>query len=142
MKYLGILYDKYTPPIESQITKDLIAFKYYYGNDITVCTKNPNDIARALAALRIKVISDISLPKVFIVYKTGEEFPETPDNCQEIIERDFYVDKANIELTSDPENDGYFLPEYGKPYISNMSRLHYRPNGYVPIDPSIRLLWG
>lgn len=141
-RYIGIVFDNYTPQVESQMTKDFIAIKYAYNNQVIACCADVSVVSTALQALQIQVIPNMDLPTQCLVYKTTQEWPEVPDNCTDKIERDLYVSVKDSKLVSNPNDKGYYLPQWGRPYVSDIHRMNYRPNGFGPPDPAIKLLWG
>lgn len=140
MDFVGIIFDDYTPAVEAQLTRDLISLKYYYQTDITVCCEMLSYIQNVCLSLGIKCISNIEQATAFIIYQTKEEMI-LPENSGETLIRKLFQEKEETNLVSNPNNKGYYLKEFGRPYLSDINRLQYRPNG-LTVDPAIKLLWG
>lgn len=143
MTTIGVIWDNYTSAVESQLTRDLIALKQAYPREDIACrTQNTNDPASLLKALNIELVFE-GRPDLYVVYKTGEFWPEHPDeNSHTVILRDLYVSQAEFQVSGEP-SQSYHVPPYQGRFIREQNPLYkVGPRGKGPIDPAIILLWG
>ena len=142
-RYVGVVFDTYTPQVEGQLTRDVIAFQnspvMRDRELVIVCASDQPD--RLLQALKVRRSPVLTLASVYIKYKTEELWPEVPEHVTTEIERDLYqaVARPNLDPTPRP---GYFMPPQGRPAPDSIGLKRPAPNGYAPIDPGVVLLWG
>jgi len=125
IKYYGILFDDYTPPVEGQILRDCLALQNIAGHSVDelviVCESEAPD--SLLKALGLRRVGDPSLTDDWIVYRTQEEWPEPPDNATTVTQRDLWVQlgKENLTVMDEQHTNGYYLPPfYLGPLSSNV----------------------
>lgn len=144
--YCGIVFDEYTPQIENQILRDClllqkVADKQKYDELVIVCeSARPEAVLRGLGIRRVPLNK---LAGSWLVYKTGEYWPEVPGEPKLIYERDMQQKKTKSNLfdLSDDANIGYYLPPQGRLSPDTISLLRPAPNGYIPADPALLMLW-
>lgn len=139
MKVIGLKWDVYTPSVEGQITRDLIALQSSFGKITVVCDGDePNGL---LSALGVQHGIGNELAAIWVVYTTQEGHQvEAPEHAKEVIKRDMFVSKTDIELDGDPHPGYYMKPQgrIGKPRLSQLPK----PTHTGQTDPAVILLWG
>lgn len=138
---LGMVWDKYTPAVEGQITRDVIALQSETpaGDTLSfVCPDGSADrLFNTLGVVRSMVPG---LANVWITYRTQEDKVFAPEHATEVIERDLYQDAKDVEL--DPESHpGYYMKPQGRVVAPQMNRHKPAPSHYGPTDPMVVLLW-
>lgn len=145
MNIVGLKWDKYTPQIEGQITRDLLTLKGEFETNnpnsrIQVVTDKP-DADRLFAALGVPQGIGDALAKVWILYKSRADVElEAPEGVQDVTVREMYQEDANISLNPNPES-GYYLKPQGRIGKPRLSMLPY-PTHNGRTDPAVVLLWG
>ena len=146
-RYIGVLLDNYTPQVEGQLTRDVIALLQLASKRnadeeiVIVCESDRPD--RLLEALGTRRVPTIQLARTWLVYRTKEEWPEVPDFALTVIQRDLYVrvKRSTLRVNSEQESEGYYLPPQGRPRPDKLNMLRPAPNGYSPVDPALIMLW-
>lgn len=139
---IGLLWDAYTPAVEGQITRDLIALKANgASNLIAVCPIKSTEVDRLLKALDVSKSPVEALATLWITYRTQSDPVEAPEHATQVIERNLFVD------TSDPNIDpngrpGYYLEPQGRGIAPSRNLNAPAPGNYGVTDPAIILLWG
>lgn len=147
-RYIGIVFDKYTPQVEGQITRDVIALtnlardRHSDEEIVIVCDSDKAD--RLLDALGVRRIPTLQLAPTWLVYRTNEMWPEVPDDAKTVIKRDLFVKvkRGNLRVNNENEGNGYYLPPQGRPRPDKINMIRPAPNGYTPTDPALIILWG
>ncbi len=137
----GLWWDVFTPAVEGQITRDIIALQSQGAVQtqlMVVCRDNSAD--RLLDALGVKRSVAHALASLWITYRTGEKRVEAPEHAETVIERDLHVNDSSTQLDPTPK-PGYYMRPQGR--IKAPSNILQRPmpihNGQT--DPMIVLLW-
>lgn len=139
MKTVGLIWDTYTPQVEAQIVRDVIAMQSSTGNrpaQLRIwCLP---DAMRAITALGVEAgtSEDVTL---WVTYKTGEEPVDAPEDALEIIERDLYVPHKESTLDDNPHS-GYYLRPQGRIVNNKIRQLMPKHSG--PTNPILVMLWG
>jgi len=146
IKYAGVVFDKYTPAIEGQLLRDCLALQAVGRNavdEIVVCCDS-DLIDPLLSGLGMRRVPTLQLARLWLVYRSGNKYPDVPEWSEETILRDLYVAVAHKNLTvpSDSINTGYYLPPQGRINMSIDTIRRPAPNGYIPVDPALALIWG
>jgi hypothetical protein len=145
IKYFGILFDDYTPAVEGQLCRDcikMIDLARHRANELViVCADERPD--RMLAALGLTRLPDHERARDWITYRTREEWPEDPENARVLIQRDLYMSlkDRNMTVLDEQHTNGYYLPPQGRLSPDTLSLLRPAPNGYIPTDPALLMLW-
>lgn len=144
-KVVGLVWDYYTPQVEAQITRDLIALKGLpSGRNLMVCyeTEEPA-ITKVLNSLQVLRSPALPLAKLWIVYQTGPDEVEAPEHAEDVIERDLQVHVADADVLDTGDHTGYYLKPQGRivaPTISlNRPMPQHQP---ASTDPMVIYLWG
>jgi len=146
IKYFGIIYDRYTPQVEGQILRDClmlqeVARKTSYDQVTIVCTSD--DFDHLLDVLGMERTSDTTKTREWLVYKTGEQWPQPPGDVETVVERDMEQKRKapNMQVLDGLHNNGYYLPPQGRLSPDTISLLRPAPNGYAPINTGFFLLF-
>lgn len=144
--YITITYDKYTPNVEAQITRDFLAMQMACPNTPFYCVAPDESPKHALKALGIDLSAPTEESTTLIQYKVGKYFAKKPKMPfkSTIINRDLEVIESDLDnkLDLDP-HPGYYLPDLSRPYVSDINRLRSPPNnGMIPPNPALLYLWG
>jgi hypothetical protein len=144
--YIGVTYTKYTPAVEGQMLRDCLTLlanaRHQYSEVVVVgLDKQPE---RMLSGLGLTLLVKPELAKDWIAYRTEEHWPEEVENTRTLIQRDLYVPKADPKMVvlDDARNNGYYLPPQGRLAPDSISLLRPAPNGYIPVDPALLMIWG
>lgn len=137
---IGLMWDQYTPAVEGQITRDIIAMQNM-GPQVdlmVVCSDNSAD--RLLNTLGVKRSAAEALAGLWITYRTKAELLHAPEHATTVIERDLYVDSADTSLDSQP-HPGYYMKPQGRIIPPSLNRHKPPPSHYGVTDPMVILLW-
>lgn len=146
-RYIGVVFNEYTPQVEGQLTRDVIALTNLANKRnsdeeiVIVCDSDRAD--RLLEALQVRRIPTLQLAPTWLAYRTKEDWPEVPDEAKTVIKRDLYVKVRhnNLRVNNEAEGTGYYLPPQGRPRLNKMNMLRPAPNGYAPVSPELIMLW-
>jgi len=138
MNTIGLKWTEYTPQVEGQITRDMLACQAELGKFVVYTETDEAD--RVLAAVGIEKALSGNLAELWILYKTELEGPQPPNRDVRYIERDLYVAVTDVALDLDAK-PGYFLKEQGRIGTPRISQ-NPRPTHHGVTDPLITLLWG
>jgi len=113
-QYFGVIFDEYTPAVESQMLRDCMALQRVAQNSkcelVIVCESDKPD--RMLQAIGLRRVPTITLTKSWIMYKTKDEWMEEPEGSDVVIPRDLYVSvrKNKLRVLDEEHTNGYYLP--------------------------------
>jgi hypothetical protein len=135
---VGLKWNTYTPQVEGQVTRDLLALQSSFG-DFLVVTEN-SDADAVINALGLEHGIGAELATLWILYKTEAIGPESPNPEVQTIERDLYAPTTRPNLDTDQKHGYYLKPQgrVGSPRISQ----NPMPTHHGPTDPMVILLWG
>lgn len=143
--YYGLKWDTYSPAVEGQILRDCMALQavasHKYDELVIVCDSDKAD--PVLKSIGLRRTNLPQRAKSWILYKTGEEYPEEPEWCNTVTHRDLWQEPkaSNLQVNDDDEANGYYLPPQGRLAPDTISLLRPAPNGYVPTDPALIMIW-
>lgn len=146
MVLIGIIYDEYTPAVEAQLTRDIIALQNAHPRDEfeVQCVGDEPSMDRLLNAFNIVRVTG-GKPALYVVYRTTEWWPEYPDErTATVICRDLYIEDAAPRMSGEP-SVGYYVPTtQGRPIRPQnpLNRMGHKGNGKGMVDPAIKLIWG
>jgi hypothetical protein len=139
--FFGVKWDSYTPQVEAQLTKDLIAMSTQARglNFVMVCDSNEAD--RLLISMRVKRITASTFATMWIMYRTQEESHiEIPEHAVTILERDMSMDVAAPVI--DPgTHSGYALTPQGRVAPDRIGINRPAPNSSAKPDYALIMLW-
>ena len=85
--YFGVVFDAYTPQVEAQMLRDTLALQRVSQNLnrelVIVCESDKPD--RMLSGLGCRRVPSPDLTKSWIMYKTGEQWMEEPEDSEVIV---------------------------------------------------------
>lgn len=136
---VGLVWDAYTPAVEGQVTRDLIALQNVPGSEVIVICGDEAD--RVLKALRIKRGAAKALAGLWITYRTGQDQVFAPEHAETVIDRDLYVAVKETELDDSP-HAGYYMKPQGRIVPPQLNLNRPPPSHTGPTDPIIQYLWG
>jgi hypothetical protein len=144
-QYFGVVFDAYTPQVESQMMRDVMALQRVAQNSkrelVIVCQSDRPD--RMLSGIGCRRVPTAKLTRSWIMYKTKQDWMEEPENSEVIVPRDLYqpVKRGKLRVLDDSHSNGYYLPPQGRLSPDTISLLRPAPNGYVMVDPWLVLNW-
>lgn len=140
--HFGIVWDAYTPPVEAQLTRDLIVIKNKLASSTElVCCCESSLADRVLNSFGIIRMPPLTLATTWILYSvTPDTFIEAPEWATTVVKRDLEVTftKPNIR---DVELPGYYLAPGDRPAPPRNLQMP-SINNTGNSDPSLFLIWG
>ncbi len=138
---VGLKWDAYTPGVEGQITRDLIALQSQgpQGTDLSVACAD-DSASRLLNALGIQR-GEAKEARLWITYRTEEPLVQAPEHASTVIERDLYV-AVNNQTIDTEAHPGYYMQPQGRVIPQNYMLNKPMPNPNGRCDPMVILLWG
>lgn len=146
-RYIGVKFDEYTPQVEGQLTRELIALQGVaakrHQDEEVVIVCDSDKVDSIISAFGIRRVPTEHLAKTWIIFRTGEEWPVEPEHAVTVIERDLFqaIKEPNLTQLDEDHTNGYYLPPQGRPAPDTIGVLRPAPNGYSPVDPALILLW-
>jgi hypothetical protein len=144
-QYFGVIFDAYTPAVESQMLRDVMSLQRVAQNCkrelVVVCESDKPD--RMLSAIGCRRVPTTQLTKSWIMYKTKQDWLAEPEDSEVVIPRDLYVPvkRGKLRVLDESHSNGYYLPPQGRLSPDTISLLRPAPNGYVMCDPWLVLNW-
>jgi hypothetical protein len=138
---IGLVWDKYTPQVEGQITRDFIAMQSE-GPRVQLLVVTPDDSAdRLFAMLGVEKSLAPEIAKLWITYQTGPEKVLAPEHAQTVIERDLFIPKARNNIDTG-HHTGYYMKPQGRITSPSMNVHHPSPTHMGgQTDPIVIWLW-
>lgn len=140
--HVGLKWDVYTPAVEAQIVRDMMALQNNGTQQIAAIIDDPSP-SNMLQALGIKpVLSIHSLATLWILYKTKDDDDglDAPEHADHVIVRDLYTPLAKGCLDEGP-HFGYYLKEQGRQGNGQLPTMRSAPTSVGQTDPAIVYLW-
>ena len=128
--YFGVVFDAYTPQVEAQMLRDTLALQRVSQNLnrelVIVCESDKPD--RMLSGLGCRRVPSPDLTKSWIMYKTGEQWMEEPEDSEVIVPRDLYqpVRKGKLRVLDEAHTNGFYLPPRKTPWGRVIVRLRVK----------------
>ncbi len=142
--YTGILFDDFTPQVESQIMRDVQQLRQVAARseEIVVCCSS-NKPQKMLDQLQVRIVPTLQLATMWIIYRTKEYWPDTPEWCTTEVRRDLYQGNTgpNLMRTDPDQQNGFYLPPQGRLSPDTLSLERPAPNGYICVDPGLIQVW-
>lgn len=143
METIGLIWDRYTPAVEGQITRDIIALQASSGNQglelVAVCTDDKADSLLRVLGVN-KGIAE-ALARLWIIYQTGPDAIDEPENAETIILRDLYVAPSETGLLDPDSKPGFYMEPQGRVIAPQVNLNRPMPSHSGPTDPHLILLW-
>lgn len=127
---VGLLWDEWTPQVESQLLRDVMALQddINIGKRLVVSTGPEAD--RVLRAVDVPNIGPLSKEATFWrLYQTGESPPEAPEWATDSLVQILYQ-KVNNQHFLDKRDSEIFLP-------NRQRDVNYDPFARRPIHPGV-----
>lgn len=141
--YVNITTGDLSSGLLASVIRDVIAINsvaQVYNRELVVCTEN-SDIRKNIKGMGYKVASKLN-GKICLRYKTGEDWPDVPDNQKLVVERNLFQSKKSNNLLLDSKGSGHPLKNPVRYSFSNISRMYNHPNGFAPPDAALIMMWG
>lgn len=141
---IGLKWDRYTPAVEGQILRDIMALQAASGNrplELHVASKP--EAYRAITGVGAVPNAVEELATIWIIYRTTKApFKEAPEGIEEdnIILRDMYAPTVNFGISTEVDR-GYYLKPEGRTISNQMNNLIMPAPGGVT-NPMLIMLWG
>jgi hypothetical protein len=83
------------------------------------------------------------MAKNWIVYKTGEAWPDVPEGTRTVVQRDLYAPtkRPDMQVLEPGQDTGYYLPPQGRIIQDSISLTRPGPNGYAPVPIPLLMNW-
>jgi hypothetical protein len=142
--FLGLVCEEYTPQVEGQLTRDIIATQSQLqpGDTLCLCFAD-HQVERLCLGLGIEWTADMDLAQIMLVYRTSEYWPEVEykdDVPKTEIRRDLYMG-VNDQKLSQTDRPAYYLSPQGRITMNQIGVLRPAPNGYSQPDSFLNMLW-
>lgn len=138
---IGLMWDHFTPQVEGQIIRDVIAIQnqpstrelsvYYEGNE--------PKLESALQTLGVNRAPSKELATLWVLYQTGPDLLVAPDHAREVVTRDLQVRLKSPNLNTD-EHSGFYLAPQGR-NISPTLDLNRPMPAWYPGGPPANIVW-
>lgn len=137
---VGILYDRMTDDVKAQITRDFLLLGCEF-RDIAFLDKDGAMDSALMAELEIPRVTE-GKPTLYIVYKTGKEWPDSPSDVVRV-ERDLCPSDVANKLDPTPRV-GYYLKPQGRTGANLTERYLNRsyPKGKGFVNQWMLHMWG
>jgi len=138
MTVVGLIYDQMTDDVKAQIVRDLLILNGRW--DVAARDVTGNFDMSVLAGIGVAVETE-KLPELYVVYKTGKEWPKSPTGIP-AVNRDMCPDTTTDTLDFN-EKVGYYLKPQGRDG-ANLTEMYLNrayPKGNGVVDPLVVLLW-
>lgn len=142
---MGLEWDNYTPQVQAQIVKDLIAIRDQPNcrNLVVYYEKDEPELAGMLRALNIKRTPSKVLAGLWVLYQTGPNELEAPEHAKEVVVRDMQVHGVDPNILDTNEQAGFYLAPQGRNISPTLDLNRPMPNWYPGgPTPDIVWLWG
>lgn len=138
MNSVGIVYDSMTPAVKTQVVRDFIMLASEFSDLACYDVSGKMDTSY-LDQLGVPLTT--VPPVLYVVYKTGDGWPETPPGVPRV-ERDLKPSTISQQLSGEP-SVGYFLPPQGRngPNLTERYLNRSAPKGKGVVNPLVLLLW-
>lgn len=138
---IGVVWDAYTPAVEGQLTRDLIAMQNQGPRVdlMVICPDNSAD--RLLKALGVTRGIAAAVAGLWITYQTGPEKVMPPEHADTVIERDLHMKVTDVQLDPDPHS-GYYMKPQGRVVAPQLNLNKPPPSHNGVCDPMVIYLWG
>lgn len=141
--YFGVQWDKYTPQVEAQLTKDMIAMLDQAQKmrlKLVIVTES-NEADRVLLVLGVKRIPLSTFATMWILYRTIKDSAiPVPEHAINVLVREMYVTVAPPVL-DDGRHAPYALQPQGRVAPPRLGVNRPAPNSTAKPDYALILLW-
>lgn len=139
--YFGINWDAYTPAVEGQIIRDVLALKSTCRDEMCAVVPQSEQVAKLMRTLQVKpILAPASLAKLWILYQTTETQIDPPAHAVEIITRKLFQKLSKGGLNTNVRV-GYYLPRMDRAGPSSSILTKPAPTNVGFTDPYIIQRW-
>lgn len=141
---IGFLWDDYTPQVESQMARDLIALNRavtrYPGSVMRVCA-GP-EAHRLIASLNLSLADNDQQAKIWRTYSTMGRRLRAPDWATTVVSCDLTVRRSDSNKLERGPHSPYGLKEFGR--MDGYDPFRRRPpqTKWATSDPLVTMIWG
>jgi hypothetical protein len=142
---MGLMWDHFTPQVQAQIVKDLIAIKNQpESRNLTVYyEKDAPELKSLLVSMGIHRTPAKVLAGLWVLYQTGPNPLEAPDTAKEVVVRDMQVHVKDPDVLDTGEQSGFYLAPQGRNISPTLDLNRPMPAWYPGgPTPDIVYLWG
>lgn len=137
----GVLWSSYTPAVEGQLIRDVMALQSTYKCDIGVIVPDQTPIALLKGLGVTPILGPQSLASLWVIYQTTATKLEAPEHATNVIDRNLY--QAPAEGTLDTgTHTGYYLAPQGRAGNTSTIMNKPAPTSVGLPDPYIMQRWG
>lgn len=139
---MGLIWDHFTPQVEGQIIRDLIAIQsqpssrelsvYYDGTEPQLDT--------ALRTMGIARTDAKPLARLWVLYQTASEPLVEPEHAKEVVVRNLQVKLKDPNVLDTGAHSGFYLAPQGR-NISPTLDLNRPMPGWYPGGPPANIVW-
>lgn len=139
---MGLMWDHFTPQVQAQIVKDLIAIKNQPNSrNLTVYyEKDAPELKSLLVSMGIHRTPAKVLAGLWVLYQTGPVALEAPESAKEVVVRDMQVHVKDPNVLDTAEQSGFYLAPQGR-NISPTLDLNRPMPGWYPGGPTADIVW-
>lgn len=142
---MGLIWDFYTPQVQAQIIKDLIAIKNQpQCRDLMVYyEKDEPELASMLRAIQVNRTPSKVLAGLWVIYQTGVNQLEAPEFAKEVVYRDMQIHGTDPDILDTAEQSGFYLAPQGRNISPTLDLNRPMPSWYPGGPPGYIInLWG
>lgn len=141
---IGFLWDDYTPQVEAQMAKDLIALNKAvtrWPGDVMLVRAGP-EAHRLIASLDLQLGTTDESAKIWRTYLTQGRRLRAPDWATTVISCDLTVRKSESNKLERGPHSSYGLKEFGR--MDGYDPFRRRPpqTKWATTDPLVTMIWG
>ena len=141
--YFGVKWDKYTPQVEAQLTKDLIAMvdqaQTLKLNLVAVCESSEAD--RVFLSMNVRRLPLSTFATMWLLYKTHRDSDvEMPEHAKRVLIREMFTTVAPPTIDTG-RHSGYSLAPQGRVAPPRIGVNRPAPNSTAKPDYALILLW-
>lgn len=138
---MGLRWDHFTPQVEGQVIRDLIAIQAQpFGRRLAVYYEgNQPQLDTAFRTMGVERTDMAVLARLWVLYQTGTEPLEEPEQAKEVVVRNLQVRLAEPNLDTG-DHSGFYLAPQGR-NISPTLDLNRPMPGWYPGGPPANIVW-
>ena len=138
---MGLMWDHFTPQVEGQVIRDVLAIQAQPSTrELTVYYDGTEpQLDGLLQTMGVRRAPTKELATLWVLYQTGPDPLDPPDNAKEVVVRDMQVRLTAPNLNTD-EHSGFYLAPQGR-NISPTLDLNRPMPGWYPGGPPASIVW-
>lgn len=149
---VGLVWDEYSPSVEGQLTRDLIALQNassVHGVEIQVVSShhNADRLLRSLGINRLSELvggeGELESPDLYLIYQVRDKPVSAPFHSTRTIRRVLYRGTSHSnKLLEDHRWNGMPLKEQDRGFYNSQFRRAPPPNNqWSTLDPLVTMVW-